>query len=172
VELLHELGIDFRVLAVNVVAFLVVAYVLNRFFFRPFGEFLAQRRARIEEQMTEAERARQQGQQALAEMAASREAMRQQMTQEVEEQRRLAQEDARQIMTAAQQAAQQRREQAEQLLQREMREAREQLRGETAALAADIARRALARSLGPEEREASVEAAVRQVEQLAERELN
>ena len=171
-ELLHELGIEPRVLAVNAVAFLVVAYLLNRYFFGPFGEFLAQRRAGIEQQMTEGERAREAGRQALAEMQASREQMRAAVAEEAEEERRRAREEARQIVTDAHEAARQRRDLAEQVLGREAQELRQGLRGEVASLATDIARTALGRTLGPGEREQAVEAAVQQIERLAQERAN
>ncbi len=167
-EIFEQLGIDGRVLAVNAAAFLLVLYLLNRLFFKPFAGFLLERSERIRQQMTEAEQAREEARQERERMAAEQERQRAEFKRQAEEQRRLAQEEARRIVEQAHRAAQERRRHAEEKIARQEAALRQALRAETAALATGIARKALEETLGPEDRAKSVENAVRQVEQLAE----
>lgn len=46
-ELLHELGIDWKLLAAQIVNFAVLAFVLRRFAYRPLIRVLAERKERI-----------------------------------------------------------------------------------------------------------------------------
>ena len=171
-QLLHDLGIDLRVLIVNIGAFLLVLYLLTRFFFRPFGAFLGQRAQHLQDQMSEAETAREQARSDLAEMAERNKQIQEDITREAERQRQAARLEADKIVEEANRLARERKRHAEEQLQRDVAEARQELRAETAGLATDLARRALARALGPAEREQSVEAAIRHVEQLAEQDSN
>ena len=171
-QVLHDLGIEGKLLAVNIGAFLVVLYLLARFFFRPFGQFLAERAERIKAQMAEAEAAREQAQRDLQAMAEQHRQMQEELAREADKQRQAARVEAKQIVAEANRLASERKRQAEEQLEREVAEARQELRAQTAGLATDIARRALARALGPDERQQSVETALRYVEQLAEQESN
>lgn len=167
-EILEQLGIDGRVLAVNAAAFLLVLYLLNRFFFKPFAGFLQERNERIRQQMTEAEQAREEARRERERLAAEQERQWAEFKRQAEEQRRQAQEEARRIVEEAHRQAQESLRRAEEKIAREEAALRHGLRAETAALAAGIARKALEQTLGPEERARSVENAIRQIEQLAE----
>lgn len=167
-ELLHDLGIEPLVLLVNMVAFVLVLLLLTKLFFRPFGKLMAERGERIEQEMAEAEQARQQAEQELEKIAEQRTSLAEELAQEAEQRRQQAREEARQILEETRQAAQRNREYAAEQIEREKQATRVELRGETAELVTEITRRALARSLGPEEREQSVEAAIRLVEELAD----
>ncbi len=171
-QLLHDLGIDFRVLIINLGAFVVVLILLTRFFFRPFGRFLSDRARHLQDQMSEAERARAQAKQELAEMDARHQQVQEDLAREADRQRQAAREEAQKIMDEANRLARERKRHAEDELHRDVTVARQELRAHTADLATDIARRALARALGPDERQTSVEAAVRHIEQLAQQESN
>jgi F0F1-type ATP synthase membrane subunit b/b' len=172
VQLLQDLGIDFKSLAINFGAVLLILWLLSKLFFRPFGQLLSERGEHIRQQLAEAEAARKQAKQDMAEMAERHRQAEEDLAREVEKQRQAAREEAQKIMEEANRLARERRRHAEEQLQREVAEARQHLRAETAGLATDLAHRALARALGPAEREQSVEAAVRLVEQLAEQESN
>jgi F-type H+-transporting ATPase subunit b len=171
-EILKELGIAAGPLVVNVLAFLLVMYLLAKFFFRPFGQFLADRAAHIKAQMSEAEAAREQAQHDLQAMAERHKQMQEDLAREAEKQRQAARDEAKQIMDEANRLANERKRHAEEQLARDVAAARQELRAQTAGLATDIARRALDRALGPDERQQSVETALRYVEQLAEQENN
>ncbi len=168
-QLLHDLGIDVKSLVINFAAVLLILGLLSRFFFRPFGKFLSDRAEHIRQQMSEAAAAREQAKRDLEEMAQRHRQAEEELAREVETQRQAARAEAQQIVAEARRLAEERRRQAEEQLRREVEQARRQLRAETAGLASDLARRALARTLGPQVRHDSVEAALRQVEQLAER---
>ena len=171
-QLLHELGIEGRVLAINIGAFVVVLILLSRFFFRPFGEFLSERAKHLQDQMSEAEKAREQAKAELAEMAAHHREVQEDLTREADRQRQAAREEADKIVSEANRLARERKRHAEDELQRDVAAARQELRAHTADLATDIARRALSRALGPAELQASVENAVLHIEQLAQQESN
>lgn len=171
-DILKELGIEPRLLAVNIAAFLLILWLLAKFFFRPFGKFLEQRAQRIKDQMSEAEKAREQAKQELAEMAERNRQIQEDLAREAERQRQASREEADRILAEANRLARERKRHGEEQLLRDISQARQDLRAHTAGIATDIARRALSRALGPTERQDSVEAAVRYVEQLAEQESN
>ena len=166
-QVLHELGINAHLLIVNALAFLLVLYLLTRLFFQPFGAFLEQRRAAIEKQMTEAEQARRDAAQEMADLRAEQQAAREQFAREAEAVRKEARGEAQKIVSAAHQAARERRDQTEQDLARQREALRQELGAQTAMLATEIARKALTLSLRPQDQESATEAAVRQVEDLA-----
>jgi F-type H+-transporting ATPase subunit b len=170
--ILHDLGIQPRLLVVNVAAFLLILWLLKRFFFGPFGKFLDDRAQRIKEQLSEADQAREQARQDLVAMAERHRQVQEDLARELERQRQTAREEAERIVAEAHRLAQERKRHAEEQLEREAEQAAQELRAHTADLATDIARRALSRALGPVERQASVEAAVRHIEQLAQQERN
>jgi len=167
VQLLHDLGIDFRVLLVNALAFLVVLYLLTRFFFRPFGTFLEERRSAIQQQMSEAEQARKDAAAQVETMRAEQQTARDQLAREAEAFRKQAREEAQKIVADAHQAALERKDQAEADLARQREELEQALSAETAALAGDMARKALTLSLLPQDQDSAVEAALGRVEQLS-----
>ena len=166
-EIFHELGIEPRLLAVNTAAFLLVLYLLARYFFRPFGQFLRERAAHIEAQVTEAEKARQEAEAQVEAVRREQEAVRERLEQEAEEYRREARQEAQKITAEASRSARERLQRAEEELERQREKLREELRTETAGLASLIARKALTLSLGPQDREQSIEAAISRVEALA-----
>lgn len=171
-QLLHDLGIDIKSLVINFAAVLLILGLLSRFFFRPFGKFLSDRAEHIRQQLSEAEAAREQARRDLEEMAQRHREAEEELAREVEKLRQAARAEAQQIVAEANRLAGERSRHAAEQLRRETEEARRQLRAEAAGLAADLARRALAGALGPEARRASLEAAIRQVEQLAEQDAN
>lgn len=57
-EILHNLGVDGRILLAQIVNFLVLLFVLQRFVYRPLLAFLDARAGRIEQGLKDAEAAR------------------------------------------------------------------------------------------------------------------
>lgn len=171
-ELFHELGIEPRLLAVNVAAFLLVLFLLAKYFFRPFGLFLKERAEHIEAQVTEAEKARRDAEAQVEAVRREQEEMRERLAAEAEAYRREARQEAQRITAEASRSARERLQRAEEDLERQRQKLREELRAETAGLASLIARKALTLSLGAEERQESVEAAIRRVEELAKESRN
>lgn len=55
-ELIHKLGIDWKLLAAQVVNFLILLFVLKKFLYKPILELLAKRRKAIEDAAANAER--------------------------------------------------------------------------------------------------------------------
>ena len=171
-QILQNFSIELGPLVVNLLAFLLVMWLLAKYFFRPFGQFLTDRAAHIKAQMSEAEAAREQAQRDLEVMAERHRQMEGDLAREAEKQRQAARDEAKAIVNEANRLATERKRHAEEALARDVAAARQALRAETAGLATDLARRALDRTLGPDERQQSVETALRYVEQLSEQENN
>lgn len=55
-EIFSKLGIDWRLLAAQIVNFLILVYVLKRFVYTPMLRFLEERRKKIEEGLSHAEK--------------------------------------------------------------------------------------------------------------------
>ncbi len=55
-ELLHKLGIDWKLLLAQIVNFLILFFVLKKFLYKPILGFLDKRRALIEKSLKDAER--------------------------------------------------------------------------------------------------------------------
>ncbi len=166
-EIFHELGIEPRLLAVNAAAFLLVLYLLAKYFFGPFGKFLKERADHIQVQVSEAEKARHDAEAQVEAVRREQDELRERMEQEAEEARRTARQEAQKITAEASRTARERLQRAEEDLERQREKLREELRTETAGLASLIARKALSLSLGPQDREQSIEAAISRVEDLA-----
>jgi F-type H+-transporting ATPase subunit b len=167
-EIFKELGIEPRLLLVNLIAFLAVMYLLTKFFFKPFGTFLTERAEHIRQQVSEAEQARKDAEAQVEQVRQEQQAARDKLAQEAEEFRRQARAEAQKIVADANRTARERREAAEAELERRRLQLEEDLRVQTATLATDIARKALVLSLRPEDQAATVEAAVSRVQDLAQ----
>lgn len=59
-EILHNIGVDGRILLAQIVNFLVLLFVLQRFVYKPLLAFLEKRTARIEQGLKDADSAREQ----------------------------------------------------------------------------------------------------------------
>lgn len=55
-ELIHKLGIDWRLLVAQIINFLILFFVLKKFLYRPILEVLEKRRERVEKSLSNAER--------------------------------------------------------------------------------------------------------------------
>ena len=168
-SLLHDLHIDPAVILVNIVGFLILLALLRRFFFGPVGRFLAERRQEVARTVTETEAARQQATEQLAGMAGEREAMRAAAQAQANQVHEQARTEAEELLSQARQQALAREQRAQAEILAQQAEALAQARAEVAQLSVAFAERVLRESLRGEQQTELLEAAVRDVEELARR---
>ena len=96
-EALSSLGVDGRILLAQIVNFLILLWILNRFVYRPLLGFLEKRTATIEQGLEDAKQARQQLDTA---------------SEEVKKIHSQAQQEAKSLIAQAEQVAKQQRESA------------------------------------------------------------
>jgi F-type H+-transporting ATPase subunit b len=166
-EVLHELGIEWRVMVVNLAGFLVLLALLKKFAFGPIGNILAEREREVAADIEEAERAKEM---ALADKRS------------VEDELAKLDDRAAAIIADAEQSAEERRqeliqraeEQSQQIVAEGERSvevatarAREQLRRETAEIAVEVSERALREALNEQRQAALVDAFIEDIERVA-----
>lgn len=147
----EALGIDLVSLAWQIVAFIVLIWLLNRLLFRPIRKTLDERAEHIQESMEEAERIKQQALQADQEyenriQEAERQA--QEVVSKAREEARLEQE---RILEQAHEEAQQQRRDADEQVQLERREVAREARRQVAGLAVLAASRIIDERLDEQE---------------------
>ncbi len=168
-ELLHDLHIDPPVILINIVGFLILLALMRRFFFGPIGQFLAQRRQDVADTVDKAETDRQQAQEELSSIRGRQEQMIGQAQQEANQTRQQADSQADELVNQARREALERQQQAEVQIREQQAQAVAEARNQVAALSVEMAERVLRESLDEERQQALLEAALKDVEELARR---
>jgi len=166
-EVLHQLGIEPGVIAVNIVGFLLLMWLLSKFAFAPVRELMRQREHQIESDLADAAHQReaalrdrrqveeelaqvgQRSRQMLAEARAQAERLREEMLSHAREQsERIVAEGKRAVAQSAE-------------------EARAELRRETVQVAAELSARLIRDSLDEERQAALVDAFIADLQRRA-----
>ncbi len=168
-ELLHDLRIDPPVILVNIIGFLILLALMRKFFFGPIGQFFAERQQEIALWVGSTESAQQEAAQELSRIQGQRQEMLDQAQQEANEARQQAQQQADGLVDEARQQALEREQRAEEHIRESQEQALAEARSEIAQLSTELARRALGESLKDEEQQQLLEAALRDVEEIARR---
>ncbi|HCA47527.1 MAG TPA: ATP synthase F0 subunit B [Armatimonadetes bacterium] len=164
---LEQLGIEWRMMVVNLVGFLILLALLKRFAFGPIGQVLGERASTVEATLDDAERAKQTA-------LADRRSMDEQLArlderadQIVSDAQKRAEDKRREILKHAEEQSHQILAEGERSVERAAEEARAQLRQETAEIAVGISERALRESLDEERQAALVDAFIADIERIA-----
>jgi len=168
-ELLHDLRIDPPVILVNIIGFLILLALMRRFFFGPIRQFFAERQQDVAQRIESTEEAEQQAEQELSRIQSQRQEMLDQAQQEANETRQQAQQQSDELVDEARQQALEREQRAEEHIRESQEQALAEARSEIAGLSTELARRALGESLKDEEQQQLLEAALRDVEEIARR---
>jgi len=168
-NLLDTLHIEPRVVLVNIVGFLLLLALMRKFFFGPISQFFAERQREVAQRIESAERAQQEAAQELSRIQGQRQEMLDQAQQEANKRREQAQQQADEIADAARRQALEREQRAEEHIRASQEQALAEVRSEIAQLSTQLARRALSESLKDEEQQQLLEAALRDVEEIARR---
>ncbi|MFW5867854.1 MAG: F0F1 ATP synthase subunit B [Armatimonadota bacterium] len=166
-EVLHELGIEWRVMVVNLAGFFLLLALLKKFAFGPIGNILAEREREVNADIEEAERAK--------EMALSdKRAMEEELAQVDERAAAIVAEAEKRAEDRRQELIERAREQSQQIVAEGERNveistqrARDQLRQETAEIAVRVSERALREALNEERQTALVDAFISDIERIA-----
>ncbi len=169
-RLFHDLGIEPRVILVNIIGFLVLLGLLRRYFFGPMRQFLTDRRQRISAEWDNAEEARQQAETKWAELGQRSEEIMAEAREEAQQAKTEIQTEAQRIVNKAHQQARERERRAAEAISRQTQEAMAEARDELAALSAEVAEQLLRRSLDEESQRALLDAAIADIEQMAQTE--
>jgi F-type H+-transporting ATPase subunit b len=169
-EVLHELGIEWRLMVVNIVGFVILLALLKKFAFGPIGDILAERERAVEADIEEAERAK--------EMAlADKRAMEEELAKLDDQADAIVADAEKQAEQRRQELIERAREQSQQIVAEGERNvelatdrARAQLRQETAQIAVEVSERALREALDEQRQSALVDAFITDIEQIAGRE--
>jgi F-type H+-transporting ATPase subunit b len=166
-EVFEQLGIEWRVMVVNLAGFLLLLALLKRFAFGPIGDVLSEREREIDANIDEAERAKEM---ALADKRA------------IEAELAKVDDQAAAIVADAEEEAEKRRqelierarEQSQQIISEGERNvkisterARDELRRETAEIAVSVSERALREAIDEERQAALVDAFIADIERIA-----
>ena len=168
-NLLDTLHIEPRVVLVNIIGFLLLLALMRKYFFGPIRQFLAQRQQEVAQWVDSAEQAKQQAQQELSRIQSQREELLAQAQREANERRMQAQQQAEEIAVAARRQALERQQRAEEHIRASQEQALAEARRQIAQLSTQLAQRALAESLRDEQQRQLLEAALRDVEEIARR---
>jgi len=168
-NLLDTLHIEPRVVLVNIIGFLLLLALMRKYFFGPVRQFLADRRQEVAQWVGNAESAEQQAEQELSRIQGKRQEMLDQAQQEANERREQAQQQADEIADAARRQALEREQRAEEHIRESQEQALAEARSEIAQLSTELALRALGESIKDEEQQQLLEAALRDVEEIARR---
>ena len=166
-EVLEQLGIEWRMMVVNLAGFLLLLALLKKFAFGPIGQVLGERASTVEATIDDAERAKQM---ALADKRAMDEELAkldERAGQIVSTAEQRAEEKRREILKRAEEQSHQILAEGERSVERAAEEARAQLRRETAEIAVGISERALRESLDEERQAALVDAFIAEIERIA-----
>lgn len=149
-SLLQSLGIDPKLLAVQVVGFLVLLALLGRFLYAPLTNLLQERSERIRRDLEEAERHRQEMEKLRAEYEKHLANIEQEARDRLQEAMRQAYAAREQLLAAARAEAEEMRARALEEIRLERDKLRVELRDEMVDLAVRIAERIIERSLDAE----------------------
>jgi len=168
-ELLGELHINPPVILVNIIGFLILLALMRKFFFGPISQFFAERQQEVAQRIASTESAQQEAAQELSRIQGQRQEMIGQAQQEANTLRTHAEQQADDLVDEARQQALEREQRAEEHIRDSRERALAEARSEVAQLSTQLARRALGESLKDEEQQQLLEAALRDVEEIARR---
>jgi F-type H+-transporting ATPase subunit b len=151
-------------LGVQLISFLLLLAVLYKWLYQPLMGALEGRSAAIQQQLAEAQGAREEAQRALASMEARIRAAHAEAQAVRERALREAGELRERLATEARQEATRLVESAQAQIAQEVRRARAELRGEVGALATQIAERLVRKSLSGEDHQRLVREALARIE--------
>lgn len=151
------LGIDLVSLVFQIVAFVILIWLLNRLLFRPIRKTLDARAQRIQESMEEAERIKQQAVRADAEYQARIEEAQRRAQEIADQARERARQEREEILEKARAEAQQFLEDARVQIELERRDLARDARRQVAGLAVLAAGRLIGESLDDEKHRRLVE---------------
>lgn len=166
-ELFHALGLEPKILLVNIAGFVLLVVLLKRFAFGPIGEILDDRAREVEANLDEAERAKQMAladQQRLQTELAKLDDRGREIVQHAE---REAENRRQEIVHRAGEQSQRIVEEGHRAVERAAQEARDRLRAETAGIAVKVSERVLRQALDEERQAALVDAFIADIERLA-----
>ncbi len=168
-ELLGELHIDPPVILVNIIGFLILLALMRKFFFGPIRQFFAERQQEVAQRIASTESAQQEAAQELSRIQGQRQEMLDQAQQEASKRREQAQQQAEELVDEARRQALEREQRAEEHIRDSRERALAEARSEIAQLSTQLAQRALGESLKGTEQQQLLEAALRDVEEIARR---
>lgn len=168
-ELFHDLHIDPPVILVNIIGFLILLALMRKFFFGPVRQFFAERQQEVAQWVGSAESAQQDAAQELSRIHGQRQQMLDQAQQGAADLHQQAQRQADELVDEARQQALEREQRAEEHIRDSRERALAEARSEIAGLSTELARRALGESLKDEEQQQLLQAALRDVEEIARR---
>jgi len=166
-EVLEQLGIEWRVMVVNLAGFLVLLALLKKFAFGPINNILAERERAVDADIDEAERAKEM---ALADKRAMEEELAkldERAAAIVADAEKEAEERRQELVARAREQSQQIVAEGERSVEIATRRAREQLRQETAEIAIEVSERALRQALNEQRQAALVDAFISDIERIA-----
>jgi len=138
-EFFTQFGVDWFKLIAQIVNFLVVLYLVNRFGFKPLLRLMDERAARIRKGLEDAEAAERDRELARAERAAALDEARKEAQAMVARATKMAEDSRIEILAAARADAEQVTERARQEINAEKERAIAELRGQVADLALEAA---------------------------------
>jgi F-type H+-transporting ATPase subunit b len=138
-EFFTQFGVDWFKLIAQIINFLVVLYLVNRFGFKPLLRLMDERAARIKKGLEDAEAAERDRELARAERAAALDEARKEAQAMVARATKMAEDSRIEILTAARADAEQVTERARQEINAEKERAIAELRGQVADLALEAA---------------------------------
>lgn len=166
-ELFHALGLEPKILLVNIAGFVLLVVLLKRFAFGPIGEILDDRAREVEANLDEAERARQMALADKRHIDAEMAQLDDRRREIIAQAERAAERRRQEIIARADEQSQRIVEEGHRAVGRAEEEARERLRAETAAVAVAVSERLLRQALDEERQAALVEAFIADIERLA-----
>jgi F-type H+-transporting ATPase subunit b len=138
-EFFTQFGVDWFKLIAQIINFLVVLYLVNRFGFKPLLRLMDERAARIKKGLEDAEAAERDRELARAERAAALDEARKEAQAMVARATKMAEDSRIEILAAARADAEQVTERARQEINAEKERAIAELRGQVADLALEAA---------------------------------
>jgi len=166
-EVLEQLGIEWRVMVVNLAGFLVLLALLKKFAFGPIGNILAEREREVAADIEEAERAKEAALEDKRGMEEELAKVDERAAAIVADAEKSAEERREEILQRAEEQGQQIVAEGERSVELAMARAREQLRGETAEIAVQVSERALREALDDKRQAALVDAFIEDIERAA-----
>jgi len=134
----------------EVLNFLVLAFILQRFLYRPLHEAIDARRAAITKAQADVEAARKQAEEQQAQLTSRLAAVDEQRRQVLAEAHTQAEAERTRLLASLDQESRTRRDEAREVLERERRDSEEELHGAMVALALDLAARLLGEVCTPD----------------------
>lgn len=159
-DLIHKLGIDWKLLLAQVVNFFVLLFLLKKFLYRPILEILERRRRGVEQAAADAEKLREELAQLERRKAAELAEVRREADTMLQEAKRLAGRRHAEILQEGEGRVEQLLAEARQRLGEERAKMLDEIRGEVGDLVILAAERVLRERLGGQQHRRIVEEAL------------